>query len=51
MRGRMRDAESYAEPWEVGDAMNAAIVGEVVESEPASSRPPINSPRGSRPAT
>ena len=33
MRGRMRDAESYAEPWDVGDAMQGAIVGEVVESE------------------
>jgi NADPH-dependent curcumin reductase CurA len=33
MRGRMRDADSYAEPWDVGDAMNGAVVGEVVESE------------------
>jgi NADPH-dependent curcumin reductase CurA len=33
MRGRMRDADSYAEPWDVGDAMSGAIVGEVVESE------------------
>jgi len=32
MRGRMRDAESYAEPWEVGDVMRARAVGEVVES-------------------
>ena len=32
MRGRMRDAESYAEPWEVGDVMRARVVGEVVES-------------------
>ncbi len=32
MRGRMRDAESYADPWEVGDPMKAGIVGEVVES-------------------
>lgn len=32
MRGRMRDAESYAEPWESGDVMRAGIVGEVVES-------------------
>ncbi len=46
VRGRMRDAESYAEPWDVGDPMNGAIVGEVVESEPDSSRPPINSPMG-----
>jgi hypothetical protein len=33
MRGRMDDAESYAEPWDVGDAMRGAIVGEVVESK------------------
>ncbi|PSQ29924.1 NADP-dependent oxidoreductase [Halobacteriales archaeon SW_6_65_46] len=32
MRGRMRDAESYADPWAVGDPMRAAVVGEVVES-------------------
>jgi NADPH-dependent curcumin reductase CurA len=32
MRGRMRDAESYAEPWDVGDVMRAGCVGEVVES-------------------
>ena len=32
MRGRMRDAESYAEPWDVGDPMRAGIVGEVLES-------------------
>ncbi|WP_332898566.1 NADP-dependent oxidoreductase [Haladaptatus sp. CMSO5] len=32
MRGRMRDADSYAEPWDVGDVMSAGIVGEVVES-------------------
>ena len=32
MRGRMRDAESYADPWDVGDPMQAGIVGEVVES-------------------
>ncbi len=32
MRGRMRDAESYAEPWELGEPMNGGIVGEVVES-------------------
>jgi NADPH-dependent curcumin reductase CurA len=32
MRGRMRDAESYADPWEVGDVMRAGAVGEVVES-------------------
>lgn len=33
MRGRMRDAESYAEPWAVDDPMRAGTVGEVVESE------------------
>ncbi len=33
MRGRMRDAESYAEPWDVGDPMKAGVVGEVIESE------------------
>ncbi|MFB6122261.1 MAG: NADP-dependent oxidoreductase [Haloferacaceae archaeon] len=33
MRGRMEDAESYAEPWDVGDVMEGAIVGEVVESK------------------
>ncbi|MUV59651.1 NADP-dependent oxidoreductase [Halobacterium sp. CBA1126] len=33
MRGRMRDAESYAEPWTVGDPMEGAVVGEVVESK------------------
>ncbi|MFC6732206.1 MULTISPECIES: NADP-dependent oxidoreductase [unclassified Haladaptatus] len=32
MRGRMRDADSYAEPWDVGDVMKAGVVGEVVES-------------------
>ncbi|SEN40358.1 hypothetical protein SAMN05216388_100330 [Halorientalis persicus] len=32
MRGRMRDAESYAEPWDVGDVMQAGVVGAVVES-------------------
>jgi NADPH-dependent curcumin reductase CurA len=32
MRGRMRDAESYADPWDVGDPMRAGCVGEVVES-------------------
>jgi NADPH-dependent curcumin reductase CurA len=32
MRGRMRDAESYAEPWDVGEPMRAGVVGEVVES-------------------
>ncbi|MFB6142327.1 MAG: NADP-dependent oxidoreductase [Halorientalis sp.] len=32
MRGRMRDTESYAEPWEVGDVMQCGVVAEVVES-------------------
>jgi NADPH-dependent curcumin reductase CurA len=32
MRGRMRDAESYAEPWDVGEPMKAGAVGEVVAS-------------------
>jgi NADPH-dependent curcumin reductase CurA len=32
MRGRMRDRASYAEPWEVGDTLHGAVVGEVVES-------------------
>jgi len=35
MRGRMRDADSYAEPWEVGDPMRAGVVGEVVDSNHA----------------
>ena len=33
MRGRMRDAESYADPWDVGEPMRAGVVGEVLESE------------------
>lgn len=32
MRGRMRDADSYAEPWPVGEPMRARAVGEIVES-------------------
>jgi NADPH-dependent curcumin reductase CurA len=32
MRGRMSAAESYADPWAVGDPMEAGVVGEVVES-------------------
>lgn len=32
MRGRMRDRESYADPWDVGDVMQARVVGEVEES-------------------
>jgi NADPH-dependent curcumin reductase CurA len=33
MRGRMRDSESYADPWAVGDVLRGGVVGEVVESE------------------
>lgn len=32
MRGRMRDSESYAEPWAIGDPMEGAVVGEVISS-------------------
>jgi len=32
MRGRMSAAESYADPWAVGDPMAAGVVGEVIES-------------------
>jgi NADPH-dependent curcumin reductase CurA len=32
MRGRMRDSESYAEPWAVGDPLRGRVVGAVVES-------------------
>lgn len=32
MRGRMRDRESYADPWEVGEVMQARVVGEVEAS-------------------
>ncbi|WP_423999526.1 NADP-dependent oxidoreductase [Haloarcula salina] len=35
MRGRMSAAESYAEPWDVGDPLRGAVVGEVVESNGA----------------
>jgi len=35
MRGRMRDADSYADPWQVGDPMRARCVGEVVASNHA----------------
>jgi NADPH2:quinone reductase len=35
MRGRMRAGESYAEPWAVGDPLQAGVVGEVVESNGA----------------
>ena len=39
MRGRMRAAESYAEPWGVGDPLQARAVGEVVESNGAGFEP------------
>jgi NADPH-dependent curcumin reductase CurA len=32
MRGRMDDAESYADPWEVGEPLRGGVVGEVIES-------------------
>lgn len=32
MRGRMREGESYADAWEVGEVMSAGVVGEVEES-------------------
>jgi NADPH-dependent curcumin reductase CurA len=32
MRGRMRDVDSYADPWPVGEPMRARCVGEVIES-------------------
>lgn len=35
MRGRMREGESYAEPWEVGEVMRAGVVGEVEASKHA----------------
>ncbi|ELZ27492.1 alcohol dehydrogenase zinc-binding domain protein [Halosimplex carlsbadense 2-9-1] len=35
MRGRMSAAESYADPWEVGDPLQGGVVGEVVESNGA----------------
>ena len=35
MRGRMRDSESYADPWDVGDPLRGGVVGEVVESNGA----------------
>jgi len=31
MRGRMDDTESYADPWEVGDPLQAGVVGQVVD--------------------
>lgn len=33
MRDRMDEAESYADPWEVGDPMKAAVVGQVADSD------------------
>ncbi len=39
MRGRMRDADSYAEPWAVGEPMRAGVVGDVVESNDAGFQP------------
>jgi NADPH-dependent curcumin reductase CurA len=33
MRGRMRDRESYADPWAVGDVLQGGVVGEVVEGD------------------
>ena len=39
MRGRMRAGESYAEPWGVGDPLQARAVGEVVESNGAGFEP------------
>jgi len=35
MRGRMRDADSYTDPWAVGETMRARCVGEVVDSNHA----------------
>ena len=32
MRGRMNDAESYAEPWSVGQVLKGGVVGEVAAS-------------------
>ncbi len=32
MRGRMRDADSYADPWTLGEPMRGRVVGEVIES-------------------
>jgi len=39
MRGRMSAAESYAEPWGVGEPLRAGVVGEVVESNGAGFEP------------
>ncbi|MEF8781058.1 MAG: NADP-dependent oxidoreductase [Haloferacaceae archaeon] len=35
MRGRMREGDSYAEAWAVGDPLEGRVVGEVVESNGA----------------
>ena len=39
MRGRMRDRDSYAEPWEVGEPLQARVVGEVIESNGSGHEP------------
>lgn len=39
MRGRMRERDSYAESWQVGDPLEGRIVGEVVESNGAGFEP------------
>ncbi len=39
MRGRMRAADSYADSWDVGDPLQAGVVGEVVESKGAGFEP------------
>ncbi|WP_135365423.1 NADP-dependent oxidoreductase [Halosimplex halophilum] len=39
MRGRMSAGESYAEPWDVGEPLQAGVVGEVVESAGAEFEP------------
>jgi len=39
MRGRMRAADSYADSWDIGDPLQAGVVGEVVESNGAGFEP------------
>jgi len=39
MRDRMRAGESYAEPWGVGDPLQGAVVGEVVDTNGAGVEP------------